>query len=105
MPAPHVLVRRATLGYSESTDATLRRIGPDAWLKRQLSSPANSETAVQERIRARYPTLRSTAQANHDNVSAPSVGHQLRAAVLDNALYSDHQLFERTVWFWTDHLN
>lgn len=101
------LAHRATLGFSEAVASEIDAAGPRSWLKRQLAPESDEDRALSQRLSARYPTLSMSGQELRDQYaySAPTVGHELRASWLDRALFSNRQLFERVVWFWTDHFN
>jgi uncharacterized protein (DUF1800 family) len=104
-PVLHLL-RRATFGPTRRTVDEVRRLGVDAWLDRQLA-PEAIEDAVTDRALGAFPTAAmSTAQIRRavkefDWTAMFELGH----ATLARQFWSERQLFEVMVDFWSNHLN
>ena len=100
------LVRRTTYGPTPELLATVRRVGPDAWLERQLH-PGKVPDAAMTALLRRWPTLRMTpaqltariGKFHWDGMFDLCDAHIARAA------WSNRQLFEVMVDFWSNHLN
>ncbi|MDQ1600371.1 MAG: hypothetical protein QOD68_1845 [Actinomycetota bacterium] len=100
------LVRRTTYGPTPELLATVRKIGPDAWLERQLH-PGKVPDAAMTALLRRWPTLRMTpaqltariGKFQWDGMFDLCDAHIARAA------WSNRQLFEVMVDFWSNHLN
>jgi uncharacterized protein (DUF1800 family) len=103
---PHLLLRRASYGRTAAADREMARIGPTAWLNRQLT-PSKIKDPAGVALANRYPRL---------NWSAPQARARLKqgdwalmqdtvALHLGRAMVSERQLFEVMVDFWSNHLN
>jgi uncharacterized protein (DUF1800 family) len=101
------LLRRATWGPTPSMYATLTHLGRTAWLDRQLAPSKISDTACDALIAQRFPRTRwsiSQAIANLE-VGSWDVMMELSYAAIARATWSNRQLFEVMVDFWSNHLN
>ena len=101
------LVRRVTLGLTTQEARRAHSLGYDGYLEYQLDDAAIDDTAVENYVAAGYPTL---SQSPHDLRAAYSmttnlVSNPLVEATLFRSLYSQRQLHQRMVEFWTDHFN
>jgi uncharacterized protein (DUF1800 family) len=103
---PHLLLRRATYGRTAAADRELARLGPTAWLNRQLT-PSKIKDPAGVALARRYPRL---------SWSAPQARARLKegdwalmsdtvALHLGRAVVSNRQLYEVMVDFWSNHLN
>ena len=105
LPERHVL-NRLTWGARPQDVETIQQIGIEAYIDWQLNPETIDDPLVDAFVGSRpamlmpYDELVRVARDNYDFV--------LRAALwgrIFRAAYSERQLFERMVEFWTDHLN
>ncbi len=78
-------------------------LGADAWIEEQLSPASISDFSTRWKIRS----IETIALGLPDlfDYAGPTVIADLRRAAILRAVYSERQLFERMVEFWTDHFN
>src|SRR5688572_162961 len=104
-PERHVL-NRLTWGPRPQDVETIQRMGIEAYIDWQLNPETIDDPLVDAFVGSRpvlnmdYSELVRVASDNYDFI--------LRAALwgrIFRAAYSERQLFERMVEFWTDHLN
>jgi hypothetical protein len=104
-PERHVL-NRLTWGARSQDVETIQRMGIEAYIDWQLNPETIDDPLVDAFVGSRpvlnmdYSELVRVASDNYDFI--------LRAALwgrIFRAAYSERQLFERMVEFWTDHLN
>ncbi|GAA2548098.1 hypothetical protein GCM10010435_16830 [Winogradskya consettensis] len=105
------LLRRATYGLTAASVAEIRRIGRSAWLDRQLD-PASIRDDRGADIAARFPlagasndTLKARVKAGTLKQYAWDAMYQTTYAATSRAIWSERQLFEVMVDFWSNHLN
>ena len=104
-PVAH-LVRRATFGPTPATLAEAAKLGVPGWLDRQLN-PAAIDDAACEALVKRLPLAGAdiaTVRAKLPVHSYEAFG-QLGRATVARAIWSNRQLFEMTVNFWSNHLH
>ena len=105
-PIAHLL-NRATFGPRPGQIAEVQAVGRTAWIEAQLDYESINDDTVALRLR-RYDTLRMkpadllgfTGSANRRHVR-----DELAAMTLLRAVYSQRQLYEVMVNFWSDHFN
>lgn len=105
-PGRH-LVARLTYGVTATDLATVERDGRSAWLEAQLD-PSGMDTSDLDAKLGQLPALAmstSELQTAHSTGSGAPVAAQLKLAWFIRAVHSPAQLFERTVEFFSDHLN
>lgn len=104
-PVLHLL-RRVTFGPTSPDVAQVRREGIDEWLRQQLSPDAVPDDAI-ERTLAAFPTVgMSIAEIRqHLEKGRWDAMYQLGHATLARQMWSNRQLFEVMVDFWSNHLN
>ncbi len=104
-PERHIL-NRLTWGARPQDVETIQQMGIDAYIDWQLNPETIDDPLVDAFVASRpvlnmpYAELARVASDNYDFV--------LRAALwgrMYRAIYSERQLYERMVEFWTDHLN
>ena len=105
-PVAHLL-RRATFGATPATVAAARALGTAAWLEQQLQ-PALLPDPVCDALLQRWPTLTMTAR--QIEAAAPSSGswwaqRELVDSTLARAAWSERQLLEVMVEFWSNHFH
>ena len=107
-PALHLL-RRATYGATPQLLASLRKGGAPAraaWLEKQLT-PGKVADRSMDILMRRWPRLRLSAKGVMDTVGNDewAVMMDLVQAHIARACWSNRQLFEVMVDFWSNHLN
>ncbi|WP_433076216.1 DUF1800 domain-containing protein [Dactylosporangium sp. CA-052675] len=109
-PVLHLL-RRATYGPTAESEAELRKLGAAAWLERQLN-PASIDDSACQAVLAEYTLIgqdiagvRALVKAGSMKSGAWDVMRQLGTAAVARAAWSNRQLFELMVDFWSNHLN
>lgn len=104
-PVLHLL-RRTTYGPTPQLVGTVRRMGRAEWLERQLR-PATVADRRMDRLRRRWVTLDYSPGQVRTKVGAFTweVMYDLCEAHLARAAWSERQLFEVMVDFWSNHLN
>ena len=105
-PVLHLL-RRVTFGPTAPDVAEVRREGIDAWLERQLDISKVDDDALDRALSA-YPLLgMSTPELRSvltdDNRDAAM--RELGQATLARMMWSNRQLYEVMVDFWSNHIN
>lgn len=98
------LVRRVTMGVSPNDIAIARQLGFAGYLEYQLNAQTIDDSALDALIIARCPLLSMTG-AQLRTQDSNEVRHQLADATFYRALFSNRQLHERMVEFWTDHFS
>jgi uncharacterized protein (DUF1800 family) len=102
------LLRRATYGPTPASIAQATRLGRKAWLERQLAPATIADPAMDELLK-RFPELSwsiPTVLAKYaDKAGSWDVMLQLSRATVARAIWSERQLFELMVEFWSNHLN
>jgi uncharacterized protein (DUF1800 family) len=100
------LVRRATYGPTPELLNAVRKVGANAWLEGQLTPSKVPDSAMNALLR-RWPTLRQSPTQ-----LTGSIGRFQWEAMFDlvdahiaRACWSNRQLFEVMVDFWSNHLN
>lgn len=102
------LLRRATYGPTPASVAEITRLGRAAWLERQLR-PASIPDAACDALVRRFPRSAWPA-ARIRKEYAGRIGDwdpmiELGRATVARAIWSERQLFELMVEFWSNHLN
>jgi uncharacterized protein (DUF1800 family) len=98
------LLRRITYGVTEADIAAAKKYGYRGYLERQLDYTHIDDSAVQAFVTARYPLLSQTTTELF-SANAGTVQQQLQQSTLYRAAFSNRQLYERMVEFWSDHFN
>ena len=98
------LLRRATYGATPADLALARSLGYQGWLSQQLKYTRIPDTAVAAAVAERYPLLAGTGEQLYQ-ADVNAVTTQLQQATIFRAAFSQRQLYERMVEFWSDHFN
>ena len=103
------LLRRATYGPTPELLATLRKggaAGRAAWLERQLT-PSKVPDGAMDTLLRRWPRLKSSPTQVRSQIGAFEweVMFDLGQAHIARAAWSNRQLLEQMVDFWSNHLN
>jgi len=130
-PDALALLNRITWGASATRAATLRALGTERWLQRQLyptsedQLPREAAAQVDALAVARKPLIEVVNELDAQNKTANQIAdpeqkklaqqayqraltdlaRQAATRAILRALYSPAQLRERMVWFWYNHFN
>jgi hypothetical protein len=105
------LLRRATYGPTPASIAEIRTLGATKWLDRQLT-PTSIPDTVSDSLVARLPLSGLTVAGIRAKVKAGTLPiyswdpmFQVGCAAMARAIWSNRQLHEVMVDFWSNHLN
>ncbi len=98
------LLRRITYGVTDADVLAARKYGYRGFMERQLDYTHIDDSATDVFVEARYPLLSQNA-AQLFAVNAFTLELQLQQATIYRAAFSNRQLYERMVEFWSDHFN
>ncbi|MGH7133322.1 MAG: DUF1800 domain-containing protein [Phycisphaerales bacterium] len=112
------LVSRITFGINEAELTLATTLGFQGYLDYQLAYEAIDDSAVESRISGgatvngtavpALGTINRTGQQLYDTAITPNsntIVTELIEATIVRAVYSQRQLYQRMVEFWTDHFN
>lgn len=103
-PIAHLL-NRAAYGPRPGQITEVEKIGRSRWINQQLDYRHIDDDAVNWRLR-RYDTLNMSARDLMSfNRDKDYVANELASATLVRAIFSNRQLYEVMVGFWTDHFS
>ncbi len=98
------LLRRATMGVRSADVLDVGNVGYQRWLNDQVYYDRIDDSALETHVAARWPLLsRTPAQLAGEN--SGELRTQLQQAAIFRAAFSERQLYERMVEFWSDHFN
>ena len=97
------LVRRCTFGPTPADLTLAASLGYHAYLEYQLNYQAIDDSACDARL-ANLTTLTMTQQQQYA-IAASQLSNELTEATILRAVFSQRQLYERMVEFWTDHFS
>ncbi|MDB4874804.1 MAG: hypothetical protein JWM41_1250 [Gemmatimonadetes bacterium] len=98
------LVRRATMGVTPAEIARATQLGYQGYLNYQLNHTRINDDAVEAVVAAKWPLMSQTS----DLLFAADSGllrSQLQESTIYRAAFSQRQLYQRMVEFWSDHFN
>ena len=98
------LLRRITYGLTDADVLAAKRYGFRGFMERQLDHTNIDDGAVEGFVGAKYPLLSQSATLLFA-ADANTVRLQLQQSTLYRAAFSNRQLYERMVEFWSDHFN
>ncbi|MHC5109843.1 MAG: DUF1800 domain-containing protein, partial [Planctomycetota bacterium] len=102
------LINRTSLGFSSAQYELAAEMGYHDYLEWQLDYSEIPDAEMDERLSA-YATLDMTSQEiveNYDNDEGRYIpALELMSATFERGVYSQRQLYERMVEFWTDHFS
>jgi len=100
-------LNRASFGATPELVTAVNETGIEAWFEQQMDYKSLDDLQTNLRLR-RFDTLNMTPGDLLSFVRVPDrtdVANQLAAAMLVRAIYSNRQLFEVMVHFWSDHFS
>jgi uncharacterized protein (DUF1800 family) len=98
------LIRRVTMGMTPADVTRATQLGWNEYVDYQLNYTRINDNVVETFIAARYPLL-SQSSAQLQTADAGTVFNQLRESTIYRAAFSQRQLYQRMVEFWSDHFN
>lgn len=98
------LVRRATMGITPAEVTRVNQLGWNGYLTYQLNYTRIDDSAVENLIAQRYPLLAQSSAALQ-TADQGQIFNQLRESTIYRAAFSQRQLYQRMVEFWSDHFN
>jgi uncharacterized protein (DUF1800 family) len=103
---PDLLISRATYGRTVTVEHDVHRLGPTAWLQRQLAASKLKDPGGAA-VAKLYPRLSWSATSAHKKLKQGdwALMQDTVAAHLGRAIFSTRQLNEVMVDFWSNHLN
>ena len=100
------LLRRTTFGPTEDLLRQIRRLGRNRWLRRQLEPSSVDDGFCEDYVAARYPDLDMTLGRAFSTLDGSwDLMYSLGQATIVRAVWSQRQLLEVMVDFWSNHLN
>ena len=99
---PIRLARRVTLGVTTEETRRAIELGYHGYLDWQLDHEKIDDSPAEEFVAAKYPLL-SGGVAQIYNADVNQLIQQLQDATLYRAAFSQRQLYQRMVEFWSDH--
>ncbi|MGE5100106.1 MAG: DUF1800 domain-containing protein [Deltaproteobacteria bacterium] len=98
------LVRRATLGITAAEVTHANALGWQGYLNYQLNYTRINDDAVETFVAQKYPLLAQTSDQLF-SAAAGDVRNQLIESTIYRAAFSQRQIYQRMVEFWSDHFN
>jgi hypothetical protein len=98
------LVRRVTNGVTEADLKLAQKLGFYGYLNYQLDYAKVADTAVDTYVATNYPLLPQAVEQIY-NLDQRLVYDQLSDSNVYRGAFSNRQLYERMVEFWSDHFN
>jgi len=112
------VLNRIAFGPRPGDFERVQQIGIDAYIEEQLAPETIDDSALEAQLAQRYPTLKMSAAELWQNYPQPAPGTrpdpkttpqqvitELQEATLWRALFSQRQLFEVLVDFWSNHFS
>lgn len=99
------LVRRVTMGATSADMAKATQMGWQGYLNYQLNYTRINDDACETVVQSRYPLMFQTSDQLGQLTDQGTVNTQLRESTIYRAAFSQRQLYQRMVEFWTDHFN
>jgi uncharacterized protein (DUF1800 family) len=98
------LVRRVTLGMTQGELQRAAAMGWQGYLNYQLNYTRIDDSALEAAVATRYPLMSQTADVLF-SADAGTVQNQLKESTIYRGAFSQRQLYQRMVEFWTDHFS
>jgi hypothetical protein len=101
------LVRRVTMGLTRAELTRATAMGWNGYLNYQLNYTRIDDSVVEGAVASKYPylALPSDQLFTISQTDNGGIYNQLRESTLYRAAFSQRQLYQRMVEFWTDHFN
>jgi uncharacterized protein (DUF1800 family) len=99
------LVRRVTMGATAGDMSKAAQMGWQGYLNYQLNYTRIDDSACETVVQSRYPLMFQTSDQLGQLTDQGTVYNQLRESTIYRAAFSQRQLYQRMVEFWTDHFN
>ena len=100
------LLRRATWGPTHASHKQIERLGTAGWLNKQLAPHTIDDSACATLVANRFPRLTWSLKAAYQHSDQGwQLMQDLGIAAIVRAAWSERQLFEVMVDFWSNHLN
>src|SRR5438105_4742644 len=98
------LVRHITMGLTAGEIARANLLGYQEYLNQQLHPADLDDSALEAFVALKWPLLAQSSDTIFSS-SQFTLQTQLQEATIYRAAFSQRQLFERMVEFWSDHFN
>jgi uncharacterized protein (DUF1800 family) len=98
------LLRRTTMGVTGEDITWINSLGYYGYLEWQLNAQAMGDPDVEARLNL-FPTIFLPPDQLYAQPDSQVVTRHITEAAICRAIYSNRQLHERMVEFWTDHFN
>jgi uncharacterized protein (DUF1800 family) len=98
------LIRRATLGITPAEVIRGKQLGWQGYLNYQLNYTRIKDDALEAFVAQKWPLMSQTSEQLF-SADAGQVRNQLQESTIYRAAFSQRQLYERMVEFWSDHFN
>lgn len=100
------LLRRATYGPTAASLRRIQRMGASRWLEEQLDPASIRDAFVDDLLASRYPNLSLSVSKAYSTLDGSwDLMFDLGQAAIVRAAWSERQLLEVMVDFWSNHLN
>jgi uncharacterized protein (DUF1800 family) len=101
------LVRRVTMGITRAEMTRAQAMGWNGYLNYQLNYTRIDDSVAEAVVASKYPYMSQTSDALFTISQTDNAGifNQLRDSTLYRAAFSQRQLYQRMVEFWSDHFN
>lgn len=99
------LVRRITMGITATDMRLATQMGWQGYLNWQLNYTRIDDSAAENFVATKWPLMAQTSDQLGQLSDQGQVNQQLRESTIYRAAFSQRQLFQRMVEFWTDHFN
>src|SRR5579862_1535831 len=98
------LVRRVTNGLAPADVFAVQSLGYQEYLNLQVHHEEIDDSVVESDVAEQWPLLSQTP-AQLFSATSSTVQEQLQEATIYRSAYSERQLYQRMVEFWSDHFN
>jgi uncharacterized protein (DUF1800 family) len=98
------LARRVSFGVNSTEAARAKSLGYEQYLEYQLAPELIDDSAVNSFVATNFPTVAEDINTLFA-ADATTVQNQLTCATIYTSAFSNRQLYERLVEFWSDHFN
>jgi uncharacterized protein (DUF1800 family) len=101
------LVRRVTMGITRAEMTRAQQMGWNGYLNYQLNYTRIDDSVAEAVVASKYPYMSQPSDAlfTISQTDNNGVFNQLRDSTLYRAAFSQRQLYQRMVEFWSDHFN